>query len=321
MIELKEYLTRSDMEELDNTLQFIPITFDYLFKSLFSSNLDILRKFILSQIDNELVPEECKITLLNSELPKENDKEYKKTVDLYVLVNNSIYVNIEVNKEKFEDVRLRNFMYESKLYSMILEKGENTEKLKEKCFVQINLNAGDKNSDIGEDTIVLYGLKTKQVYALNKYTLVKYLEYYRNLYYNENEKLTCDKMWLVSFTSRSFTELYDCLEYILTQEERERYLRKVIDLSKDVFILHEWEKEKLDELVRITAEENAIKRGLEQGLIQGIEQGIEQGIQEGIEKAKIETVKEMLKENLDIKLISKITKLKEEEIINIKANI
>ena len=310
MIELKEYLTRSDMINLDKTLQFIPITFDYLFKSLFSSNLDILRKFILSQIGGtELIPEECKITLLNSELPKENNNEYKKTVDLYVLVNNSIYVNIEVNKEKFENVRLRNFMYESKLYSMILEKGENTEKLKEKCFVQINLNAGDKNSEIGEDTIVLYGLKTKQVYTMNRYTLVKYLEYYRNLYYNDSVNLSCDKMWLVSFTSRTFTELYDSLENILIQEERERYLRKVIDLSKDVFILHEWEKEKLDELVRITAEENAIKRGLEQGLIQGIEQ------------EKIKTVSEMLKENLDVDLISKITKLSKEEVLNIKNSI
>ena len=49
-------------------------------------------------------------------------------------------------------------MYESKLYSMIIEKGENMQKLKDKCFCQINLNAFDKNTDIGEDTIVLYGL-------------------------------------------------------------------------------------------------------------------------------------------------------------------
>lgn len=77
-------------------------------------------------------------------------------------------------------------------------------------------------------------------------------------------------------------------------------------MSKDVFILHEWEKEKLDELVRITREENAIKRGLAKG------------IEQGIERQTIETAKEMLKENLDINLISKITKLSKEEIMNIK---
>ena len=69
MLEVKERLTRDDMIELDKNIKFIPITFDYLFKSLFSDNLDILRKFILSQIDINIVPEECKITLLNSELP------------------------------------------------------------------------------------------------------------------------------------------------------------------------------------------------------------------------------------------------------------
>ena len=69
MIEVKEYLTRNDMEELDKSMDLVPITFDYLFKSLFTDNLDILRKFILTQIDEKIVPEECKITLLNSELP------------------------------------------------------------------------------------------------------------------------------------------------------------------------------------------------------------------------------------------------------------
>lgn len=136
------------------------------------------------------------------------------------------------------------------------------------------------------------------------------------------KKLTCAELWLVSFTSETFVELYDILEYILTQAERDRYLRKVIDLSKDVFVLHEWEKEKLDELVRITREENAIKRGLEkgfqQGVNQGIKQGIQQGIQQGIEQNKIEMVEKMLRENLDAELISKITKLTEEEVIKIK---
>ena len=93
MVEIKEYLTREDVLKLDETLNLVPITFDYFFKSLFSDNLDLLKKFILSQLDNELVPEECKITLLNNDLPKENKNEYKKTVDLYVLINNSIYVN------------------------------------------------------------------------------------------------------------------------------------------------------------------------------------------------------------------------------------
>ena len=314
MIEVKEHLTRNDMKELDRNIDLIPITFDYFFKSLFSDNLDILRKFILSQIDTEIIPEECKITLLNSELPKENKDEYKKTIDLYVLINNSIYVDIEINKERFEDVKLRNLLYESKLHSMILEKGESIKKLEKKCFVQINLNAVDKDSDIGEDTIVSYSLKTKQIYSLNRYTLIKYLEYYRNLYYNKNEDLPCDKIWLVSFTSKTFVELYDVLEKILTQEERERYLRKVIDLSKDVFMIHEWEKEKLDELVRITREKNATKRGLAKGIAQGLEQGLEQGI----EQNRIETVKKMLNEEFDISIISKITDMSEEEIMKIK---
>jgi len=305
MVELKEYLTREDIKEIDKNLKFIPITFDYLFKSLFQDNLDLLRKFILSQLDSQIDPRECKITLLNNELPNENKNEYKKTVDLYVLINNTIYVNIEINRERFDDVKLRNFMYESKLYSMILEKGENIADLKDKCFCQINLNAMDKNTDIGEDTIVLYGLKTGKIYSENKYTLLKYLDYYRKLYYNEDVNLSCDKMWLVAFASKNFVELYDSLEKILTQEERERFLRKVIDLSKDVFILHEWEKDKLDELVRLTREENAEKRGLERGLEQGLEH---------LEQYKIETIKKMLSKNYSFEQIMDIIDVSEQEL-------
>ena len=54
----------------------------------------------------------------------------------------------------------------------------------------------------------------------------------------------------------------------------------------------------------------------------GIAEGIEKGIAEGMEKGKVEGIKEsalnMLKENIDIKVISKVTGLDIEEIKTLK---
>ena len=293
MIKEKTYLTREDMIELDKKLKLIPITFDYMFKSIFIDDLDLLKEFILSQLDINVNPNDCKIRLLNNELPKENKKEYKKSVDLYVSIDNNIFVEIEINREPFEDVKLRNYLYSNKLYTMLLEQGEDISELNNKKFIQINLNAKEKNIMYGEEIIVPYGLKSKQVYIDNKYTILKFLEYYRNLFYN-GVRLNYSEMWLVSFTARNFLELYDLTSHIMNNEIREKYLRKVIKMCSDNFVLHEWEKEKMEALVESERRRNALREGKE------------------------EIVKNMLKENYDLKEIVKISKLTEEEIIKIK---
>ena len=315
MLETKEYLTMEDMIELDKELNLIPLTFDFMFKGIFMNNLELLKEFIIYQLDMNLNINECKIQLLNSELPKENKKEYKKTVDIYVSINNCIYTNIEVNREYFKDVKSRNMLFADKLYSMMLEQGENVSELNKKIFVQINLNAMEKldksknKIKIGSDRVVMFGLDSNQIYTENKFTLVKYLEYYRNIYYNEDNKLSKSEKWLVVLTSRNFKELYDLLENVLDEEERDNFIRKVVRMSSDKFIISEWEMQKLDELVEVTKHENAIK------------EGIEQGIQQGIQQNKIEFITNMLKEKMDINLISKITNLSEEEIMKIKESL
>ena len=301
MVKEKDYLTREDMIELDKKLKLIPITFDYMFKSIFIDDLDLLKEFILSQLDINVNPNDCKIRLLNNELPKENKKEYRKSVDLYVSIDNNIFVEIEINREPFEDVKLRNYLYSNKLYTMLLEQGEDISELNNKKFIQINLNAKEKNIMYGEEIIVPYGLKSKQVYIDNKYTILKFLEYYRNLFYN-GVRLNYSEMWLVSFTARNFEELYDLTSHIMNNEIRERYLRKVIKMCKDNFVLHEWQKEKMEALVESERRRNALREGRE----------------EGVEQNKIEVATSMLKKNLDIKLISEISKLTEEEIMKIK---
>ena len=295
MIKEKEYLKKEDLLKIDKEVKLIPVTFDYMFKGIFMNDLDLLKEFIISQLEfNEIInTNNCKIRLLNNELPKENKNEYKKTIDLYVSIDNKVFVEIEINRELFKDVKMRNYLYGNKLYTMLLEQGEDAKTLNDKTFIQINLNVKDVNIDKGDAFIVPYDIRNKEVYIKNSITILKYLEYYRKKFYNDNNLSNSD-MWLVMLTSETFEELYELTGYIMNDEERDKYIRKVIGMSKDNFILHEWEKEKLEQLVEAERRRNALEEG------------------------KLEVVINMLNKELDINLISEITGLSEKEIIKIK---
>lgn len=338
MLETKEYYTEEDMIKLDMEKNFIPLTFDGIFKGIFKKDLELLKKFILSQLEFDIELDKCKIELLDSELPKDKAFEYQKTVDIYVKIGN-LYVNIEINREYFKSVEKRNFIFAEKLHAMLLEKGENIESINDRIFVQINLNAVDKLDDkkekltYGDDTIVLYGMKTGKVYDDNKYILVKFLEYYRDLYYTKSEKLDESDLWLVLFASRSFQEMFNVAKEIFDEQMRDQFIRKVVNMSQKRRYFEDWELEQLNQLVEYKKEQFAIEdglkqgleKGLQQGIEQGIQQGIEQGLEQGLEQGREQTidfvVKKMLEEEIDVSMISKITNKTEEEIMKIKESL
>ena len=90
MIKEKEYLNEIDMLKLDNEKELIPLSFDSMFKKVFTNDLELLKKFILLQISELIDPDDCTITLLNNELNKDKNKEKKNTLDIYVTVNDNI---------------------------------------------------------------------------------------------------------------------------------------------------------------------------------------------------------------------------------------
>ena len=334
MVKEKKYYCAEDMVILDQEREFIPLTFGGMFKGLFKKDLNLLKDFILSQIGLEIEDGMCKIEMMDSELVKDKIDEYQKTVDIYVIIND-IYINIEINREYFKSVEKRNFIFADKLHTMMLKRGDNVKDLEDKMFIQINLNAVDKFDHdhkklrYGTDKIVYYGLDTGKVYNSNKFVYVKFLEYYRDLYYNGDEELDESCLWLVLFTSKSFLEMYNILGKLFDKDRREQFIRNVINMIDDRKIFEDWEIEKLNEFVKYKSEkdlrERALKEGRAEGLAQGHEEGFEQGMEKGMEKGMeilnetIEgQIKIMLEENMDIELISKISSKSKDEIIKIK---
>ena len=290
----EKIIDREYLEKLDKELEMIPLTFDPIFKGVFGNNIDLLKRFLNEVLELDLDVREMNVRLLNTELPKQNIREYQKRIDIYLCINNNIYIDIEINRSNFNRVKLRNYLYGSKTYSMLLESGDNISELEDKYFWQLNLNTEDKSVDYGEDIIVRYSLTKKSVYLDQDKIVLKFLEYYKKLYYTDKNELNEAGIWLAGLMSTNFVELFDIYSNILESDDLSNFIKDVIDMSLDNFNIHEWEKEKLDALVYY----NHYKDGLSEGFEDGFEQGVEENT--------INTIKEMLKNNASYEFISKI---------------
>ena len=270
------------------------MSYDRAFKSTFKSNLNILKNILNASLPIT-ISQEDKISLLDSELPIINKKEHEQIVDIFVVINNTIYVDIEMNRSKFENVFERNTKYKNRMSNVIFEKGENLKELKTKYLYQLNLNASP-NEAILEDTIVMYGLNTNKIYSSKESIIIKSLERYRDLYYNgvRDEEV----IWLTILTARNFSELYEMASQILDGKELKKLMEASINMSKDGFVLHAWQKEKMDALVKYNE----------------IEEATNKGKAEGIKEQTILIAKKLLKENIDVETISKTTGLTKEDI-------
>ena len=279
------------LSELDNKVKLLSITFDPIFKGIFGSNIELLKDFILSVLEIDIDRDKCKIRLLNNELPIENYTEYKKFVYLNIVLNDDIFIEIEINRSDFNKVKRRNFIYQNKMYSMIPENGDDSKDLDNVIFYQLNLNTENKTETYGEHVIVPYDTTIKEIYIDNYYTILKYLEFYHKLYYTKSRKLERGELWLAALMSKSFSELYDILSKVLSSDKLKLMIEETKRMSLNDFNLHAWKKQEMDDLV--IREGNRISR--------------EEGIEAGINYEKTETIKNMLKEKANYEFINKVT--------------
>lgn len=332
MIKTTKY-TREKLEKLDKEIEMIPLTFDKQFKKTFEYNLNLLKRFLIVTLKLPIEDGECNIKTDDKEQIKHNHKEYQMIYDIAVIINEKTYIMVEMNSKYFKNIKERNSVYLDRKKVSLIEKGKTPEDYSDTLVYQLNLNPKEKGITQGEHVIVPYDLTTNTVFADNKIMVIKYLEYYKKLYYtygNREEEI----IWLAGLTAKTFTELYDIYSQVLTPEELDKLMEDVINMSKDYVPMCVWEKEKMDALVeyeiekerreepeeyrkkleecreeieeRQQREEERHKHQLKDAKEKGIEQGIEQ------------VVKKMLEENIDLETIIRGTGLTKSQIEALK---
>lgn len=312
-------------EKLDKKKTMIPLSYDYLSKSIFQRNEKFLRLFLNSQLKTSLdinfLDKKTTIRLANNEIVKENKNEHANKVDILLYVNEKILINIEINTESFKSIYGRNLIYFLKLTVSTFKSGDESKNIKEYTVHQLNINMNKTDKKYGSKDIDLF--KEDEIDDLideiGDYQIhIKNIAYYYDLYYNKHEKLNNSQIWLLLFSARSYSELYKLASKVMNEKDVSEFMEEMEKLNSDDFILSEWEQKQLDQMVRDNelkyAREDAKKEGLEEGKKRGIKLGIEQGIEQGISQSKMDIAKKMLEEKIDKDIISKVTGLTKKEI-------
>ena len=319
-------------------VNFIPLYYDFMFKKVFTENPNLLKRFLITVLDLDLNPDRSTINILNSDLPKSKLNEYNKTVDIVVSINNNNIINVELNGESYKSIKDRNLLYQNKIQTLFIETGTKYNDFSNYFFYQLNLNFG-KSNYFKDKNFEMMDKDSGEKLSENFKILFKSLDYYSNLYYNKKEKVSIDILWLVLINSKDYEELENISRLIMNKKEQDKFIKDVKDGSMDGFNIHEWEKEKMDALVRqkakeemeeekrIALEEKRIaleemeeekKIAVEEATKLGLKKGIEQGIEQGIDQRNIEITKNLIQLNIPNNDISKATGLSLEEIEEIK---
>ena len=276
----------------------IPIVSDVMFKTMLGneSKKKYVSYFLSLILEKDYKKIYDNILFLKNELDKNKYNDTRKTVDLIVKIDGVIY-NIEMNNNYQKTYIERNIEYITELYKSSRKIGEG---YKYEYTYQININ--NFTFKDREKTSEVFMIRNEEGEVLTDKIKIMhlYLPKILNKYYNKEKLSELEKLMLV-FNLTNKNELNDIIGENKIMEE---YKKEALDASHSEEVIGLYDKELEDEF---------LKRATYQ---EGIEKGIEQGIEQGENKKSIEIDKIMLDKNMDISLISEITKLSKEEIEN-----
>ena len=276
----------------------IPIVSDVMFKTMLGneSKKKYVSYFLSLVLEKDYKEIYDNIIFLKNELDKNKYNDTRKTVDLIVKIDGVIY-NIEMNNNYQKTYIERNIEYITELYKSSRKMGEG---YKYEYTYQININ--NFTFKDREKTSEVFMIRNEEGEVLTDKIKIMhlYLPKILNKYYNKEKLSELEKLMLV-FNLTNKNELNDIIGENKIMEE---YKKEALDASHSEEVIGLYDKELEDEF---------LKRATYQ---EGIEKGIEQGIEQGENKKSIEIAKIMLDKNMDISLISEITKLSKEEIEN-----
>ncbi len=174
----------------------------------------------------------------------------------------------------------------------------------------MNFNPKETNHNrYKQDVIYETGEKTSKIYQRNKKIVLKYLAYYRYLYYTLGIR-TLEVVLCTLLTSERYVEFYKVLSNILKKDKLDEVMKGVIEMNGIDYNLHAWKHEMWDNYIRMNEKESNIAIGKEQGISIGKEQGISIGTIE----TKENIVNNMLRKNMPYELISEVSDVPVEEV-------
>ena len=277
--------------------KLVPAISDAIFKKVFaiSKNRRLISYLIsyITKIDYLYIYENFKYA--NTELLKKRYDEKGKVTDLLIYLKDEI-INIEMNKYVSKGILIKNNIYHHNIASSSIKKGENYNHIKKN--IQINLNY--KKSKIKK---LIHKSKMQDNQGLiitddNYETFHVNMEMALKKWYS-NVKLTRFEKILVMM---QLNKKEDIIKLAKGDEMLMVFGKSIEEANEEIGV---YDKETADELVRQIDMKDAKEKGKKQGFTQ---------------KAR-EIALNMLKANMDIADVSKLTGLKQKEVIKLSNNL
>ena len=269
----------------------------------------VKKEFLIAILEPIIDKKITYLEILNPNLIQEHYKTRSQRLDLLVKTKDEI-INVELNTNYSEEIKIRNLHYIFKLASENTERG-NKYKVGH-SIIQVNLNF--YNSKYEKNVYTLYD-------KINKIELTDYIKIYNvgidkyiKKYYNNNKKFTKgeEALIMLDMGKQELEELSEKSDIV------NEFKEEVIKANNNEFVVDWISREEEQKQYEEVMYEKGLIQGKQQGLFEGIAQGKQQGLSEGVSQTKIDVAKEMLELNMDLETISRVTKLAKNEIESLK---
>ena len=282
-------------EEFNDDSPIIPLYYDRAFKLIFNKSKEVLTKLLSDVLDYE-VKDDAEIIIGKEALGKHIKGKYF-IHDIVIKVNDTNYVCLELNANKYAYNINRNLYYIFDLLLSLLSIGMKIEDLDEYKVILLNLNMFSNICNKLIEEIGLFSkesnIKVSDIIKIINFDIAKC----RKIRYNNNKEKDNLVIWGSIFSAKTVNELSYLLgDDILTMEEKNRFLDNVRMANQNEEIISLWRSETNERL-----KQESIERGYR-------------------EEGKEEIIKNMLSEKLDYEIISKVTGKTIEEIKEIESN-
>ena len=277
--------------------ELLSLKFDVTFKIYFVRYQELLKSFVSAILD---IPKNCirELVVTNPELPPENMTSKGVRLDICLKLNDQV-IDIEIQVHKYQNFKDRILFYWAKLFTTMLESGEDYGMLKPAIAVSVvDFSLFPEYSEYQTDVVpVIEGTQT--IYS-DKMRL-RFFELQKLRIENGNfSQHDLKYLWLCLFNAKSIKDL-DML--------RETQHPDIVTACDMLQTLSEDEKARNTQWAR-EKELHDMASLIADGREEGWEKGSEDGWNRGVKK----TAMNMLTLGMSIDVIEKVTGLTEDEI-------
>lgn len=280
----------------------IPLIYDREFKSFANIYSKELVDFIIDLCELNI---ECNnYNLINNEITTFYEDDKLMVTDLLYKLNDSTFLNIELNTSKSKYLMYKNLLY---IYKIILNEQNKGKKYKDIIVIQVNFDLYSfKNMDKLKNVIKVINKDNLKEY-LNTFTIFHFeLDKAWNNEYNVSEE-GIRFLRMLSSRSKRLNQLLAGNNLFLKKVAK--FMEEYLNSSDNLLY---YDKKELDDYIRESEIEESYNDGIAEGKILGLS--------EGKRENSIEIAKKMLNKDRPIEEISEITGLTKEEILKLKDN-